>query len=214
MLKHIDRKEVKFIVELGGHDFTDTLLLFDAYQCPIVTFEPNPNLNRSFRHKIDGNRSIKLVEMGVWDKTGTLDFHICTSEVGASSFYKFDYTSLGQYNHETAQQTETRYPMHTIKAPIITLDDWLSANGMEQIDLLCMDVQGGALNVLRGLSNHLHRVKYIITEVEYHRIYDGEFLFYDIESFMKEHGFSCFNKETDPLFNDVIFVRNDLILKN
>ena len=212
MLKHIDRDKVKFIVELGGYNFDDTLLLFDAYNCPIVTFEPNIDLVNANIYKINENPQITLVRMGAWDKTTILDFHVCPSEQGASSFYRFDYASLGEFNHESAAKTEERYPMRSHKVPVIKLDDWLASNHFDHIDLLCMDVQGAALNVLKGLSDHLHKVKYIITEVEYHRIYEHEALFDEIELFMKVHGFTCFNKENRSLsFDDVIFVRNDLI---
>lgn len=81
----------------------------------------------------------------------------------------------------------------------------MQQEGIEQIDLLCIDIQGAALNALKGLGDHINNVKYIITEVEYNTIYRGEALFPEIKAFMSEKGFQCFYEESG-LFSDILFV--------
>lgn len=208
-LKHIKKEEVHFILELGGYDFEDTLLLEAYYKCPLITFEPNPQLIQEHSHKILNKPNIQLENKGAWDVSKELTFFICKFP-GASSFYPIDYKSLGSWNKKTSKEMKERYPMFPISVSAVRLDEYLMNIGNPKVDLLCMDVQGGALSVLKGLGKKLQEIKYIITEVEYNRIYKGEALFPEILEFMKSNGFDCYGiSDSSSLFGDVLFIRRD-----
>jgi FkbM family methyltransferase len=209
-LKLIDKNEINFIIELGGYEFKDTLLLYNHYKCPIIVFEPNPNLVTQNYNKIKDIEDITLVAKGIWDTTGIKDFNLC-SWTGASSYFTIDYQSLGDWNKKSARAMKLELPMTPISTETIRLDEFIDNENLPQVDLICMDVQGAALNVLKSLGSKLSSVKYIITEVEYNTIYEGEALFPQIRAFMKKNGFTCFGYlKKRALFNDVLFIRNDL----
>ena len=209
-LKLINKNEIHFIIELGGFEFKDTLMLYNHYKCPIVVFEPNPNVVEENYYKIKDIEDITFVSKGVWDTTGTKNFNLC-SWTGASSYFTIDYQSLGDWNKKSAQDMKLELPMTPVSTETIRLDEFIEHENIPQVDLICMDVQGAALNVLKSLGNKLSEVKYIITEVEYNNIYEEEALFPKIHEFMKDKGFTCYGYlKKRALFNDVLFIRNDL----
>lgn len=47
---------------------------------------------------------------------------------------------------------------------IKTLENYVKTNNIEKIDILCMDVQGYELNVLKGAGDFINNINYIIME--------------------------------------------------
>ena len=47
---------------------------------------------------------------------------------------------------------------------MITLENYMKNNNINKIDILCMDVQGYELNVLKGAANLIKNINYIIME--------------------------------------------------
>ena len=64
--------------------------------------------------------------------------------------------------------------------------------GLPRIDLLKMDLQGGELDVLTGGADRLSEAVAIVTEVRFHRMYEGEPLFGDIDRQMRDMGFKLY----------------------
>lgn len=207
----IDKKEVNLIVEIGAFDCQDAIQLYQYYGCPVISFECAPESIKKARVSIQDYPFIKLVEKAVWDSTKKIDFYYCTEHPSASSCYFFDYQIMADRDRETMHQMVKKYPIKSIKVDAICLDEWLKQNEINEIDLICINTQGATLPILKGLKAHLNKVKYIVTQVMYQRIYREEALFPEINSFMKEHGYTVFNQAPDGFFNNVVFVRNDLI---
>jgi hypothetical protein len=72
----------------------------------------------------------------------------------------------------------------------ITLDSYCKEHNVNEIDLICMDVEGSELDVLKGSVNMLKNIKYIITEMwsENDKL-PGSCDKNDITSFLLEHNF-------------------------
>ena len=47
---------------------------------------------------------------------------------------------------------------------MITLENYMKNNNINKIDILCMDVQGYELNVLKGAADLIKNINYIIME--------------------------------------------------
>jgi len=60
---------------------------------------------------------------------------------------------------------------------------------LPSVDLLKMDLQGGELEVLRGGIAKLSSAVAVVSEVRFHRIYDGEPLFGDLDAELRAQGF-------------------------
>ena len=76
-------------------------------------------------------------------------------------------------------------------AGIVTrrLDDLADLDGLSDIDLIKIDVQGGELDVFRGATRALSSALMIITEVEFVELYVGQPLFGDVDGFLRKNGY-------------------------
>ncbi|MDY0873795.1 FkbM family methyltransferase [Dongia rigui] len=69
------------------------------------------------------------------------------------------------------------------------LDDLADLDGLSDIDLIKIDVQGGELDVFRGASKALGSALMIITEVEFVELYVGQPLFADVDQHLRKNGY-------------------------
>ncbi|MCJ7787045.1 FkbM family methyltransferase, partial [Patescibacteria group bacterium] len=77
----------------------------------------------------------------------------------------------------------------TIEVPIRTLDSVFAECGLEELDLLKIDVQGYELEVLAGGVSILRHTYLVVIEVSFFEHYYGQPLFPDIYSFLTSAGF-------------------------
>lgn len=206
----IDKKEVNLVLELGAFNCHDTIQLYNYYNCPVISFECAPESIKKARSAIQQYPLIKLIEKAAWDATKKIDFYYCTEHPSASSCYFFDYQTMANRDRESMHQMVKRYPVKSMKLDAVRLDEWLKENGIDQVDLICINTQGATLPILQGLESYLHKIKYVVTQVMYQRIYKDEALYPEVNSFMEQHGFTVHNPTPDRFFNNVVFVRNDL----
>lgn len=212
MKDRIRKEEIRLILEIGSSHCLDAVLLHEYYNCPVIAFEAAPQLIPRCKEAIKDHPSIQLINKAIWSKPGPLEFNYCTSSPATSSVYSFDYPSLAEHNKTDIKTEQNNWPVEKTLVEAVRLDEWMAENNIERVDLICMDVQGAALEVLKSLGNKLQEVKYIITEVEYKPIYQDEKLFPEINAFMTKNGFTCFYQLDDKsLFNDVLYIRNDLL---
>lgn len=75
---------------------------------------------------------------------------------------------------------------------VITLDRFLDERGIERVDLLKIDLQGGEMDALRGASACLSRGAFsvILCEVVFVQKYGGQPLFWEICHYLAEFGYS------------------------
>jgi len=104
----------------------------------------------------------------------------------------------------------------TIEREACTLDGILSDIGMAEIDLLKLDVQGAEHLVLRGGSESLQSTSMIWIEVSYKSLYKGSCTFFEVYSFLQEHGFGLYEMEDafrgpagELLQSDALFIRKN-----
>lgn len=82
----------------------------------------------------------------------------------------------------------------TVEIETTTLDDFCYSEGINEIDFIQLDVQGGELKVLEGASSILERSTLaIITEVEFTELYTGQPLFGDVDVHLRNKGFTLFD---------------------
>lgn len=74
--------------------------------------------------------------------------------------------------------------------PISTVDTMMQSLGLQKIDLLKIDTQGGDLEVLQGsrISFHQALVEWVMIEVNMVTMYEGQPTFLEIHRFLLDHG--------------------------
>ena len=77
-----------------------------------------------------------------------------------------------------------------IKCQVTMLDTLMREHWQNgTVDLLKIDVQGAELMALRGGEQTLKRVRFVLTEVSFTRLYEGSCVLGELYSFLRERGF-------------------------
>jgi hypothetical protein len=75
------------------------------------------------------------------------------------------------------------------------LDSFCETEGISDIDILKLDVEGSELNVLKGATQKLteKRIRLIFTEVMFTAHYEGGCLFHEVSGFLRHYDYKLFN---------------------
>jgi FkbM family methyltransferase len=152
--------------------------LVDAGRAALFGFEPNPaecdKLNahhgaphQFFPHFVGDGQAATFHETN-WSLTGSL------YEPNTPLLQKF--MNLAELTTPVAQ--------HAVQTT--RLDD---VPGLPNVDFLKMDIQGAELSVLQHASRMLSQVLIIQTEVELVKLYKGQPMFADVDTFLRQAGF-------------------------
>ena len=206
-VQQIDRETVSTIFEVGCADGADTLRLADAFPAQVHAFECNPEALVEARQRCAGTNSVRLVEKAAWDADCTIPFFPVTVTIeketgkviknpGASSCF------------EARPDYHSQYFQGEVMVEAIRLDTYCAQHKISSVDLLCMDVQGAELRVLKGLGEVLERVRYIITEIEITPLYYGQAVYAEVHGFLKASGFrQAAEVYRDAWFSDYLYIR-------
>jgi FkbM family methyltransferase len=116
-----------------------------------------------------------------------LDFYVASNEGQSSSILR-------------PQRHLKEHPgvlfQHSVKMTTTTVDILLDelakqipAFELDCIDILCMDVQGAELEVLKGATALLQRAKYVFCELSYSGLYENDVPLEVLQDFLRGFGF-------------------------
>jgi FkbM family methyltransferase len=101
----------------------------------------------------------------------------------------------------------------TIEVPVRTLDGIFSECGLQDLDLLKIDVQGYEIEVFAGGTETLRKTRLIVTEVSFFEHYQGQPLFGEVYNFLHGAGFELrdmfgyiYESQGLPLQCDAVFI--------
>jgi FkbM family methyltransferase len=194
-LHKIKKDKIKIIFELGSRDLIDSIQLLNYYNnnVNIYAFECKKNFE-----KLDAKNKEKivLVEKAVSLDNGEITFYPFDltkyDNMGSSSLLKIDFSTRNvddpDYNIEN--------PQKEIKVDGTRLDTFIDSNNIQNIDLLCIDLQGYELNAIKSLGDKIRNVKYIITECSIQNTYINGATFVELYEYLQQNGFTyiCSNK--------------------
>ncbi len=152
-IKHLDINNIHYVCEVGARYGDESIKLSNTFENGIIySFECNPNTIDICKSKLKNNNRIKFYDIGLGDKEEQKPFYsyVKNNHDGPSSFFKrFDYN-----------ETQVCSGYINIKR----LSTFVEEEKIPYLDLLCMDVQGYELNILKGCNSFLQKIKYIIME--------------------------------------------------
>lgn len=147
-LKHLP--DITCVCEVGARWGDETLILSKVFPgAKILSFECNPLTVDTCRQKLQNKENITFYDCALGDKEGEEYFYQSENH-GISSFLK------------RIDSTQTQQ-LSSNKIKIRRLCDVMEEDTIGHIDLLCMDVQGYELNVLRGIQD-ISKIAYVIME--------------------------------------------------
>ena len=101
-----------------------------------------------------------------------------------TSLYEPDERLADVYDRLDVLRLKSRSTVRTM-----SLDRFVSDNGLGSIDFIKMDIQGAELDVLQGGTETLRRVLALVTEVEFVPLYKNQPLFADVDTHLRANGF-------------------------
>lgn len=152
-------------------------------------FDPDSAECERLRPMYEG-KDVVLVAKALADVPGTRDLYL-TEDPACSSLYQPD-PNLTTAMPELACASETGKTL----IEVTTLDEWASANHVDEIDFLKLDTQGAELDILRGGQRLLRTVRALEVEVEFNPIYLGQPLFGDVDQCLRSLGFVLWRLST------------------
>ena len=200
-LENIKKEDIKIIFELGSFNLKDAIRLYNYYNSKIYSFECNPDsLKECYKTLTQMNdeckKNIKLVEKAISIENKPIKFYPFDlskyNAPGSSSLLKIDFSKRNisdpDYNREN--------PQKEITVEGTRLDKFLEEEKIDNVDLLCIDLQGYELNALKSLGEKIKDVKYIITECSIQCTYENGSNFKELNEYLKMYGFSyiCSNR--------------------
>lgn len=175
----------ELIVIDGGAHTGETLARIDGLfpRARVWCFEPNPVASAVLRRRC-GEVSIRAeaVEAALCDRAGKRMFHIHADD---------ETSSLMSANRAGAELFEEKLALHeTIEVAGVAIDAFCAERGIDRIDLLKLDLQGGELDALRGASAMLEgRIRVVLAEVQFRPTYEGAPGADEVIGFMRGAGY-------------------------
>lgn len=153
----------------------------------IYCFEPFPDVVEYLKEQVGDHPGTKVVPMAMADQPGKRRFHVNGWNVTNSLLPETQ--STRRYTPSTAD------PVSTMEVDVTTIDQFTHQKGIDKIDILKFDIQGGELMAFRGAAKTLEAkaVSLIYTEFMSVPLYEGNPLLYELWAFLEQYGYTMFD---------------------
>jgi FkbM family methyltransferase len=156
--KPVDRHPAVTWIDVGAHRGEKTLAAAQANPAlRVYAFEPNLRLALQL---VGLTPNFIVLPMAVAEKNGAADFYL-NSFAAASSLLPMNPQGLERWIDGDLLRV-----VSTVSVPVIRLDTFLELAGIQQVDYLKIDAQGGDLEVVRSAGNRLKDIQQIALEVQ------------------------------------------------
>ena len=205
-LKHLN--DIEYIFEVGARYGDESIKLSQVFpKSKIWSFECNPNTVKICEKNLKNYNQIEFCQFGLGDKNEIKPFYsFVAGNDGASSLLKrIDYDEV---------------QICTGNVEIKKLQEVVKEFNVPYIDLLCMDVQGFELNILKGCEDFIKKIRYVIMEEPKSIIntlylpentyskYIGAPSHSDINIFMENNGFIEIERVQENFIEDNVMYKN------
>lgn len=167
----------------------------------VHAFEPIPENILSIQKSISDNSiaNINLNQVAVADKKSSMDIYIGDDTIGNSGWASF---------------VKSTRRIHSLKVDVVSIDDYVRANGIDRVRLVKIDIEGAELDALKGMKNICSDVSApnMICEINPYLLARQQIDSRAITSCLSEYGYTMYSLEgiKDGAINPYIVI-NDLI---
>ena len=142
--------------------------------------EPDPATAERLRDNLPARIASNIVVSAIGDRIGSVDFQV-NSDSQVSSVLALGEGRKHAFPGDSVQKT--------MRVPLTTLDALFAGKPLVAPVLLKIDVQGYEDRVIEGASQLLHSVRWIVMELSFARLYEGEKDFPGMLEMMNKRGF-------------------------
>ncbi len=190
---------IAYSVGVGG-DIRFDLALIEATSCTVHLFDPTPRSAR-FMNRFSGEIRLQFHPWGVWTQDETVRFY-------ADVTLRRDTTGMVIHDYRSGSITNITAADKWFDADCLTLFSTMQRLGHRHLDLLKMDIEGAALDVMEHLWTTDIRPGQIIVEFEVPRkARDLHSFLIRLESLLtrlKDDGYFLVPLDRGPLHTDSI----------
>ena len=169
----------RVVLDVGANqgDYADHCLrLFPASS--VYCFEPTPAVLERLRNRFASNPRVKIIEAAVVESDAPVTFHLRGEDVWNSV--------LADGQSGIAPGATQRVEVRGIK-----LDTFAAEQGIGQVDLLKLDIQGAEHKALLGAGQLLRdgRMALVQMEMNFQNLYSGQADFQTVSKLMFQNGY-------------------------
>tara|TARA_B110000285_G_scaffold140269_1_gene157032 strand:+ start:1222 stop:1857 length:636 start_codon:yes stop_codon:yes gene_type:complete len=173
------------IIEAGAASGTDTLWFSQNFpNGRIFAFEP---LNISYDktvQRVATCDNVEVYNVALGPTESTEELYVSSNRVSSSLLKP---TGHIQFHPRISFENKS-----TVKT--INLDNFLRGQGVEEVDLMWLDMQGYEHTVLSHSLETLSKTRYLYTEVSLKEMYADSVLYNEFKSWLKERGFKVLHE--------------------
>jgi FkbM family methyltransferase len=171
----------KTVVDVGANIGQFAVASSRLFQGAVVfPVEPDPRVAEELRKNIGMPIAENVRVTAVGDCVGSATFHV-NRDPQVSSLLPLGEDRIAAFPGSTV--------VEEITVPVTTLDVLFDGMDLAEPILLKIDVQGFEDRVIAGAGVFLKRVKWVLMEVSFSKLYEGERDFEMIVDLLKAHGF-------------------------
>jgi len=195
-------RKANTLIDIGSNKGQFSLLVRKYFpDIKIYSFEPQIN-ELNIQKKILGKKNIYYHNLALGSEEKVLEFYI-TKRRDSSSFLKPNLEIIKDKIYDTKEILEIN---------VKKLDSVMSKGDIIRPSILKLDVQGYELEVLKGSTNILEYIDYIITEVSFVEIYNNQVSNKDLNNFINSNNFKLKGKCNLSKLNKKLF-QEDLLFE-
>lgn len=146
----------------------------------IISIEPDERTAIKLRRNLAAEKNAEILVTAVGDFDGEASFHV-NADSQVSSILELGKDRIAAFPQSTV--------IEEIQVPVTTLDTLFMRQTLSKPILLKIDVQGLEDKVIRGGTKFLRDVQWVLMEVSFAELYEGEMDFLEMSSLMDKAGF-------------------------
>lgn len=195
------QKNISGILQVGAHHGAEYNILKNI--CPnILMFEPQKRVFEILKQNVGNEEQVILENLAVGSTVGTMTMNVEYENGGQSSSLLKPAMHMIQYPGIKFTDTE--------EVNVITLNEYFK-DKKYSYNLMTLDVQGYELEVLKGASDILHKVDYILCEVNRSELYHGCPMVEEIDYLLSQFNLKREITSWDGgSWGDALYIKNEL----
>ena len=204
----LSHAQIRTVIDVGAHtgQFSSALRQLLPH-ARIYAFEPIADCHEKLERRFSEDARFHSFNTALGERDGEIAFHTSSFPKASSPL---PMTSL----HREAFPWSADTSISTV--PVRRLDSYAGELELEPNVMLKVDVQGYEQHVLSGADEILAKTSYVLVELSFAPLYDGQADFHDIYSYLVNRGFSyagSWDQLESPLDHtiiqaDALFVRS------
>jgi FkbM family methyltransferase len=186
LLRLLPMQQVKTIFDVGANFGQSAVGFRKAYpNATIYSFEPFEGAYSTLCETVADDSNVKTFQLALSNEPGETTFYINNSDA--------NHSLLPQDSDGHIWADIDHVDQQTLRAE--SIDNFCNANGIDHIDLLKVDTEGGDLKVLEGAQELLRQQKIDVVYVEilFVPIFAGQGAFHEVCAHMDSLGYNLFD---------------------